>query len=85
MKYGIRLYSKYTGETITLGVQYHSQEEAKKDAEKTCQRCNSYSIIPIGDDAFWVDKTIGFLSGKRLEEYADQQRQKQKARLTPRP
>lgn len=84
IKWGIRLRSKHTGEEITLGSQYKSMNEAKKAAKETCNDCNSYDIFPIYGNAEWVNKTIGFLSGKRLKEYGDRQREKQHSVRCPR-
>lgn len=68
-KYGIILRSKYTGEEITLGWQYDSEDAAKKGAEiEVCLRCNSFSIIPLPENAMWVDKKTGFVSEERFEE-----------------
>lgn len=68
-KYGIRLRSKHTGEEITLGSQYDSEEEAIKNAEKqVCSRCNSFSIIPLPENAIWMDKETGFVRGEDFEK-----------------
>ena len=67
-KFGISLRSKYTGESIILGSQFDTREEAEKWAEKgVCSRCNSINIIHIPSDAIWVDKRRGFVSEDKLE------------------
>jgi len=76
MKYGIRLRSKYSGDSITLGCQYDTYEEAEKASktdERICFKCNSVVIILIPHDkAVWLNKEEGFTSeelfNKMLEE-----------------
>lgn len=70
MKFGIALYSKYTGNRIILGSQFDSKDEATKYADKNCcHKCNSVSIIPIHDGNIWVDAKTGFMSEKLKEQF----------------
>lgn len=60
-KWGIVIYSKYTGESITLGSQYDSYDDAVKGAElQVCERCNRIEIMPIPLNSLWVNKKEGF-------------------------
>jgi hypothetical protein len=66
MKYAVRLHSKYTGQTTTLGSQYDTREEAEawaNDEKNICHRCNRTDIIPVRDDSYWVNRNDGFISG----------------------
>ncbi|MHA1201337.1 MAG: hypothetical protein ACTSQ4_02295 [Candidatus Heimdallarchaeaceae archaeon] len=68
-KFGITIYSKYTGEYTVLGSQYDSYEEAQIGAEnQVCDKCNRIEIIHIPEDAIWVDRKKGFISGKYLKK-----------------
>jgi hypothetical protein len=68
MRFGIRLISKYTGERITLGTQYDSEEEVIKAAEVVvCRRCNTWEIVYIPEESEWVNKEIGFVKQKGIK------------------
>ena len=63
MKYYIRLYSKYTGDSIVLGSKYNTRESAIEYAEKNvCSRCNRYEINNVPDEFHWINKERGFVS-----------------------
>ena len=68
MKYGLTLYSKYTGESITLGFTFNSREETQKyiDEDNVCLKCNRVEIIPVRDDSFWKNKKEGFVVNERI-------------------
>ncbi len=77
--FGIRIYSKYTGESIVLGSQYDTYEDAKEGAEEqVCSRCNRIEIIHIPKNFIWVDKNTGFAS---LESQKNKLEQKQEMEL----
>ena len=78
-KFGVCIYSKYTGESIFLGSQYDTYEDAKEGAEKqVCPRCNRIEIINIPKNSIWVDKNTGFAS---LESQKNKLEQKQEMEL----
>jgi len=69
-KFGIIIYSKYSGEPTTLGRDYNTREEAVKESKKICcSRCNRIEIIHIPFNSIWIDKNQGFISKERFEEY----------------
>ena len=67
-KWGIRLRSNYTGETITLGSQYDTYKKAQEAGEHQCHKCNSVNIIPIPLESEWADKETGFVSKERFKK-----------------
>lgn len=61
MKYVITLSSKYTGEAVHLGVEYPTHEQAQEYADQSvCSRCNTVSIVPVPDEAAWINRYEGF-------------------------
>jgi len=82
-KFGIRLCSKYTGEEITLGSQFDSEEEARKEGGKqVCPRCNTFSIIHLPNDAKWVDKKRGFVPLKYWKEMMEEKKNDTKNKMS---
>ena len=61
MKYSIVLKSRYTGESIYLGATYKTINEAQKEVDKICNKCNVASINHVHDNAIWQNKNAGFL------------------------
>lgn len=63
MRWAIRLYSKHTGDAITLGIKHETREAAEAYAAKeVCSRCNGVSFFPVEDDDVWANKVDGFVS-----------------------
>ena len=62
-KFGITLYSKYTGEQVTiLGSTFNSREEALEWAEEgVCSRCHRIEINYVPEDFIWKNKKEGFV------------------------
>lgn len=59
--YAINLYSKYTGERISLGTKFNSLREAKEETKNICSKCNRIKIIEIPKEAVWINKDKGFV------------------------
>jgi len=80
MEYGIRIYSKHTGESCVLGSKFDSEEKAKEYAEKeVCQRCNRWEYVYIPhEDAIWVDRKTGFRSLKMHNEFMREKMSREK-------
>ncbi len=65
IRYCIILRSKYTGESIHLGSQYETREEAQKAIDKeVCSRCNYADIRMIRKDKIWENRHQGFVNRK---------------------
>jgi len=74
MKYGIRLYSKHTGEGIVLGSTFKTTEELNEWAEKNvCTRCNRYEIEYVHDGYLWMDKHHGFVDPESMKIIRDKE------------
>lgn len=92
MKYGITIYSRYTGEHKILGSKFDTRKQAEEFTEKEiCSRCNRIEIISVDEDSKWMDSQNGFLpieEIKRLNEEKLKRKlidelDRKKTRMTP--
>ena len=69
MKYGIRLVSKYTGDSVAvLGTQYETIEDAEKYFDDNiCTDCNRMENVYIHDGYVWKNKEEGFVEPDNKE------------------
>ena len=69
MKYGIRLISKHTGDSVAvLGYQFDTKEEAKEYFEnEVCTSDNRMENVYIHDGYVWKNKDEGFVP-RRVNE-----------------
>lgn len=72
MKFGIRLYSKYTGELVTiLGWRFNTSKAATEFANNEtniCSRCHRWELEYISDDEQWVNRHKGFLNKEQIKK-----------------
>ncbi len=76
-RFAVKLYSKFTGDTIFLGSIYRSKEAAVEYADTLCDECNSVQVYELGEhQEVWKNKDIGFVSCKRENQINKSERGK---------